>query len=147
MKVTIDASVFVADQIESETGHLSASTFLEYVVKRGVTLYTPVIAIAEVGTAIARFTRSTGLGECGMKKLYIFKRLNFRSIDIELAELAGKLGAKHFLRGADSIYYAVAKETHSPLVTLDKEILNRSVISVPVVTPADWLKQYATDLI
>jgi len=43
------------------------------------------------------------------------------------------------LRGADSVYAAVALEYGCDLVSLDREHLTRLVSVVPTVTPADAL--------
>ena len=48
------------------------------------------------------------------------------SLDSNLAQTAARLAADHALRGADSVYVALALELGLPLLTLDQEQLTRT---------------------
>ena len=51
---------------------------------------------------------------------------------------AAELAALHKLRGADSVYVAVAQEFGATLITWDAEMLARAPSIVTVQTPADY---------
>ena len=58
-------------------------------------------------------------------------------------ETAAAIAAQQFLRGADAVYVALAGQLRMPLVTWDKELLERAAAVVPTLTPAEWLRQNA----
>ncbi len=62
------------------------------------------------------------------------------SLDSSLAEQAAILATQHGLRGADSVYAAVAKKYDCILISLDKEHLTRLAGVVAVQRPEDALK-------
>ncbi|HEV8260717.1 MAG TPA: hypothetical protein VGQ19_08175 [Burkholderiales bacterium] len=55
------------------------------------------------------------------------------------------IAAQYFLRGADAVYAALARQLGTPLVTWDKELLERAAAVVPTFTPADRLRQNPGD--
>ena len=61
-------------------------------------------------------------------------------LDARLADQASKLAAKHGLRGADSIYAAVANTYNCTLISLDNEHLTRLTGIITVQTPETILK-------
>jgi predicted nucleic acid-binding protein len=54
-----------------------------------------------------------------------------------LAQQAARRASRHFLKGADAIYVALAASSKAPLVTLDDEMLERGAEAVKTLTPAD----------
>lgn len=68
-------------------------------------------------------------------------------LDEDLAQEAARLAAEHRLRGADSVYAAVARQYGATLVTLDRQQLERLSPALPVLTPAEalaWLESRNT---
>ena len=60
-------------------------------------------------------------------------------------ETAAAIAAQQFLRGADAVYAALARQLGTALVTWDNELLERAAAVVPTLTPADWLRQNPGD--
>ena len=144
MNLVIDASVFVAEQIEEQREFHAADAFFTHCVKHGVRLYAPVIVPAEVAGAVARITADPGIGSAAMLRLGQFPRLALRQIDLDFAEAAGRAAARWLLRGADSHYAALARELRCPLITNDDELLARCPATMKVLRPEQWLKTART---
>lgn len=142
MKLVVDAGVFVAEQIERQPEFTDAVNLLERCVRQNIHLYAPAIVFSEVAGAVARITGSTALGAAAVARLNHIPRLKFRQIDLDFAETSARLAARHKLRGADSLYAALARELKCPLVTNDAELLNRSPGGWHVIKPVDWLKSH-----
>ena len=123
MKLTLDASVFVARLREEEAGHVEALGFFKRCDVRRVRLFAPVLLLAEVAGALSRLRGAARFGEVGIIRVFGQPRLRLRDIDQNLAEKAARLAARHSLRGADAVYLSVAQETQSILVTTDLELL------------------------
>lgn len=66
------------------------------------------------------------------------------TLSIPLAERAAQIAAVQRLRGADSVYVAVAEEFATTLITWDSEMLQRGAALVTTMTPDDWLKAHQT---
>jgi predicted nucleic acid-binding protein len=56
-------------------------------------------------------------------------------LDEALALIAANLAITFQLRGADAVYVAVAEQLDIPLVTWDREIINRARVGIQVQTP------------
>lgn len=69
-----------------------------------------------------------------------FPNIQLIVISEDLAQRASAIAADYKLRGADSIYVAVAKEYDATLITLDAEMLERGAKVVKTQTPEGWLK-------
>lgn len=143
MRVTVDANVFSAHFREADTHHLGTLEFFEYCEAKEVILLAPVIVLSEVAGALARARNHPRFGEVAITRLFSLRSLRLRHIDLAFAETAARLAAKNQLRGADAIYLAVARETKSPLLTWDAELLDRSSAATVVMTPSNWAKMNA----
>jgi len=72
-------------------------------------------------------------------------RLQLVTIDDSLATRAAEIAMTYRLKGADSVYVAVAEASAATLITWDGEMLERAPAVVPTMSPADWLaRQPAT---
>ena len=69
--------------------------------------------------------------------------LRWIPLDEQIARVAVDLASKHKLRGADSVYAAVAMEYGCKLVSLDREQLTRLVSVLDVFTPENALGRLA----
>ena len=61
--------------------------------------------------------------------------LSLLPLNERLLVLAGELGVRNRVRGADALYVAAAVLSGAPLVSWDQELVNRA----GAVTPTDWL--------
>ena len=103
----------------------------------------PVVVLPETAAAIARLTRDSGKGEVAVLRVLALPGLRLVPLSEALAKQSARLASRHFLKGADSIYVALAAQSKVPLVTLDDEMLDRGAAAVRAMTPTDWLRQFA----
>jgi len=145
MSVTIDASVFVAAVRATEAQHAVSRSFLQRLDALQIAVYCPVLAVPESAAAIARRTGDVELAGEAMAIIETLPRLCFADLDLSAAKQAADIAITHRLRGADSVYVAVAHALGAELITWDAEMLERAAAVVPTMTPAEWLaRQPAT---
>ena len=87
-----------------------------------------------------------GLGDAGLAIRFALgiSRLPYLvlvTLDSTLARQAAQLAATNSLRGADSVYAAVARRFGSVLVTLDREQHTRAAPAVATRFPRDALRE------
>ena len=138
MRCTIDASVFVASARSDESNYLQSRKFLK--VAQSLEIYCPSLALAECAAAIARQTGDPALAEELISIIVDFPGINLISLDLSLARKAAQAAIKYKLRGADSVYVAVAEVYDATLITWDQEMLRRCPAAVVTLTPEDGLR-------
>jgi predicted nucleic acid-binding protein len=143
--MVLDASVWVAALIKNERHHAESASFLSRLVQDQRTAFVPVLVLAEVAGAIARQSRDTARAETGLRFMRAQDWLSIQPLTESQGETAAAIAAQQFLRGADAVYAALARQLGTPLVTWDNELLERAAAVVPTFTPADWLHQNPSD--
>jgi len=117
----LDASVVVARLVPHDEFHVAVKTWMSEQRAAGTQFVSPSLILTEVAGAVSRRTGSPTLGRkalTGLQRLPGLRIVELSNVMVlEAASLAADLG----LRGADSIYVAVAKRLDLPLVTLDSE--------------------------
>lgn len=99
-----------------------------------VPFYSPEFAVVEIACAVARRHRDGQAGRVAARLLRRNPRLQL--IDtLRLLPIAEEVGCRVFLRGADALYAAAAQATGTPLVTWDREMIERA----GALTPEQWL--------
>ena len=141
MSCTVDASVLVASARPQEVHYAESETFLARVTELRVESFCPTIVLPESAAPIARATGSTQRAAELIRGIYRLPRLRLVAIDVRLAHRAAEIAMTLRLRGADSVYVAVAEASGSTLITWDTEMLERAPGVVPTMTPAEWLSQ------
>lgn len=126
MRVTLDASVFVSAYLASDAHHTDSIRFLGRLIEDKIDLNAPVLVLAEVAAALARNTRDPQQGLVACEMIERTPRLQLYVLSLPLGKKAAELASTRFLRGADSVYAALADATGSVLVTLDKEMCQRA---------------------
>ena len=140
--MVIDASVWVAAFLAHDVHHSDAAVLLHRLIEEGVTVTTPLLALSEVAGAIARQTDDAELAEKITTFLHAQHWIQFVPLTSDLAIEAAAAAAQQRLRGADAVYVALAVQRTLTLVTLDREMLERTKKIVTSVTPTAWLKQH-----
>jgi predicted nucleic acid-binding protein len=135
--LTIDASVWVNGFDGREAGHEVSRAFLDGVRARGEQVVLPNLALIEVAGAISRTRGSAAKAQAFADAMAALAGVRVVALDETLARAAVDLAARHGMRGADSVYGAVAVRYGCELVTLDAEHLARLGRVLPVRTPAD----------
>jgi len=142
MNLTIDASVFVASARTAEPEHLTSRQFLQQALARAVNLFCPILVLPECAAAVARATGDPALAEELVGLIEGLPRLTLVPLDTSLTRHAVHSATTYRLRGADSVYVAVAETTNAALIAWDAEMLERGLHTVDVMTPTAWLEKY-----
>ena len=117
--IVLDASVWVSRLVSKDEFHAAVKSWMEEQREAGVQFISPALLLAEVGGAISSRTGEPRLGKKAITQLEILPGLRLVEMDNELVHQAAKLAAELGLRGADSMYVAVARQLDLPLVTFD----------------------------
>lgn len=138
---TLDASVWVNGFDQREKGYLYSHRLLEIIRHENYSLFEPNLVLAEVAGAISRTRQNPDQAQGFVTALSKLPNVNLIPLDTILADQAAKLAAQYGLRGADSVYAAVARKHHCKLISLDNEHLTRLAGIVAVQTPEAVLKE------
>jgi predicted nucleic acid-binding protein len=141
MKMTVDASVFVASVRLQEANYQISLDFLQEIRSRGdVELICPSLVLPECSAAVMRRQQNATSAATLVRRIAAWPNSRFPSLTKTRARQASQLAAQLRLRGADSVYVATAKEFNTTLITWDEEVLQRSAAAVRGMTPEDWLR-------
>lgn len=132
----VDASVWVSAFLPADCNHQASDDWLEQQRHRGaIEMVAPALLLAEVAGAVVRSTGSFALAEAAIERLLGLPELRLELMDDELSLTAAYLAARLRLRGADSIYVALADRLGLALVTWDGELLGRASSAVHAAIP------------
>ena len=141
MRVTLDASVWLAAISSGEPEHMHCAALVEALVGQRVPLHQPALFVIEVCATIARRTRDRALALAAGEATLASPYLTLYPLDHALASDAAEVAAECALRGADAVYVATARYAGSMLLTLDAEVRERAAGVVTVQTPDEWSAQ------
>jgi len=137
MFVVLDASVWVSRLVEGDEFHPVVKEWMNIQREQDATFVFPSLLLAEVGGVISRVTGKPELGLNAIQKIENLPDVRIVDMDKALMDDASRIAAKYGLRGADSVYVAVAATLKIPLVTFDVDQRERAsklvdVIEIPV---------------
>ena len=124
--IVLDASVWISRLVSQDEFHAAVKSWMEEQREAGVQFISPALLLAEVGGAISRRTGEPRLGKKAITQLENLPGLRLVEMDNELVRQAAKLAAELGLRGADSMYVAVARRLDLPLITFDVDQRERA---------------------
>ena len=133
---TVDASVWVNGFDRRELGHETSRQVLDLLGRRTIAIIVPNLLLAEVAGAIGRTRNDSAQARMFATALAGLPNVTLVPLDDHLSHEALALAAQHGIRGADSVYAAVAVQSGTTLVSLDNEHLTRLADIVPTKTPA-----------
>lgn len=139
MRSCIDASVFVSAIRSIEVNHQDSVAFFRALTTVQPEIHCPVLALAETIAAVARTVNQPSLVLEARRIIEDLLGITLVEISRDRASRAADIAANHHLRGADSIYIALAKELGATLIARDKEMLQCAPAIVPTQSPADWI--------
>lgn len=134
MFVVVDASVWVSRLIESDEFHAPVKDWMNAQREQDTTFVSPSLLLAEVGGVISRVTGKPELGLKAVEQIEKLSDVRIVEMDKALIDDASRIAAKYGLRGADSVYVAVAATLKIPLVTFDVDQRARASKLVEVIT-------------
>jgi predicted nucleic acid-binding protein len=135
--VVVDASIWVARLVPQDVFHDACKSWLTAQRAANVELVSPSLLLTEVAGAVSRRTGDAELAKRAVGQLNTLPGLRLVKMDDRLVQQAAQLAADLGLRGADSLYVAVASQLGIPLATLDDEQRQRAakITEVELVAP------------
>jgi predicted nucleic acid-binding protein len=131
----IDASITVALINAHEKEHARSWAWFEQARMAGELIAAPVILLSEVAVALSRGVGDPVLAHRVVQQLSRTELIELVPVTLALAELAAAIAADHRIRGCDAVYVALADLLSEPLVTLDRQQLERGAAAVTVRRP------------
>ena len=126
MNICLDSSVIVAALRKQEVHHEAAKNLLEKVKDGNHIAIEPYIVLIEVVAAIKRRTGSTELAKRVKNDFMAIDTINFTDLESIRASDASEIAMNLGVRGMDAIVIQTAKEFNVPLITLDKEMIEKA---------------------
>ena len=136
--VVVDASVWVSRLIPQDVNHDASRLWLERYVTAGGLLVAPALLLIEVAAAISRQTGQSTLSKQAVRYLQYIRAMRFVPLDSTVAETAVEVAADLQLRAGDATYVAVARLLSIPLVSCDRERIERSKSVTATYTPGSY---------
>jgi len=140
-RFTIDASVFVNAFHAHEPGHAESAAFLAALYERDDPIIVPTLLLAEIASAVARFTDNTDVALGYLDVLTTLPNVALMSLSRALAKQAATIAARQRVRGADAVYLSVAQRYATTMVSCDAEQLTRGSRIVVCKTPEQALNE------
>ncbi len=137
--ITIDASVHINALNTAEAGSAVSQACLHRLIEQQQAMCSPTLLLVELAAAAARALNDDDLALELVQAVRSLPGQLWVDLDEDLAAEAAQLTAEARLRGADAIYAAVARRYGAPLLTRDRQQLERLPPSVVVLTPEEFL--------
>ncbi|MCL7475551.1 MAG: type II toxin-antitoxin system VapC family toxin [ANME-2 cluster archaeon] len=126
MNICLDSSVIVAALRKQEVHHEVARNLLESIKDGEHIAIEPYIVLIEIVAAIKRRTGSTELANRVKNDFLAIDTINFMDLESTRASDASEIAMNLGVRGMDAIVIQIAKEFNVPLITLDKEMIEKA---------------------
>jgi predicted nucleic acid-binding protein len=130
MFVVVDASVWVARLISEDVFYEPVKEWMSTRLGEDDQFLAPSLLLAEIGGAISRRT-TPSLGLKAIEQVQSLPGLQLVEMENLLLREAAQLTAQLGLRGADSVYIAIAAQLDLPLMTLDIDQKERAATCAP----------------
>jgi predicted nucleic acid-binding protein len=131
----IDASVYVALVNADEQGHESSWAWFEQAVAAKDGIVAPASLLPEVAAALSRGVGDPALAQRVLRQLAGSEVIELIPLTLATAEQAAVIAADHRIRGCDAVYVALAAQSDTCLMTLDRQQLERGAALVTVQAP------------
>ena len=131
----VDASVYVSIINSGEKDHARSWAWFEESKASLGSIVAPVLLLAEVAAVLSRGVGDKALAHQVVEHLRQSGMIEFVPVTLAMAECAATTAADHRIRGCDAIYIALAEQMNQPLVTLDRQQLERAPSFVIVCKP------------
>lgn len=136
--VVVDASVWVSRFVSWDVNQSTSHVWIERYATAGGLLIAPAFFLVEVAAAISRRTGDPALARGVIKDIYYFSAMRILSLDSALVWSAVEMAVDLHLRAGDTTYVALARRLNIPLVSWDKEQLQRPGNLITTYTPSSY---------
>ena len=138
-EVVIDATVWVSRLVHQDTNHAASRLWVNRYIAAGGLLVAPALLAIEVAASISRQTGKFILAKAEAKNLYSIPSMRLMALDSNLLWVAVDVAADLQLRTGDATYVALAHQLNIPLVSWDKEQLQRARSLTVTYTPESYV--------
>jgi predicted nucleic acid-binding protein len=132
----VDASVWVSRFWPDDAFHDASRSWILETTQSGHMLVAPTTMLAEVSGAIARRTGDSQLGYQIVQQIRQLPTLQLVVIDDSLGQFGAQLASEYLLRGADALYVATASRLQLPLISWDRDQIERAGDLITAYMPA-----------
>lgn len=136
--VVVDASVWVSGFMPRDANHYASRLWLERYITEGGQLIAPAFLLVEVAAAVSRQAGQPAVGRQAVKSIYYVGATRFMSLNSVLVWTAVEIAADLQLRAGDATYVALARQLNIPLVSWDREQLQRASDLIATYTPSNY---------
>jgi len=133
--IVVDASVWVSRVVADDVHHGATRPWLDRYLLESRAVTCPLLLLAEVAGSVVRRTGRPHLAERAIDDIRALATLRLVPVGLELAMQAAQLAGDLRLRGADAVYVATAHLLSVPLVTWDRDQLDRSSVVIEAYEP------------
>lgn len=133
--IVVDASVWVSALVDADVHHDLSERWVGLGLATNQRYVVPTIFLAEVAGSVSRRVGDPVWGRQLAHFLAESESFDIRAINLDLAIQASEIAAALPLKVADSLYVALAQQLSLPLVTWDREQLQRGAQIIEVRTP------------
>lgn len=137
-KVVVDASVLVSQASNREVYHKESNDWVTRYLSNDGLIVEPALVLVEVAAALSRRTGQTLFAEEAARALRHSPTISVARLNDALIDEAVRLAANLRLRAGDAIYVALAHQLGLPLVSWDKEQLQRASSLIETYTPISY---------
>lgn len=137
-RVVVNASVLVSQVSSREAYHVASSAWIAHYMADDGLLVEPEFVLIEVASAISRQTGQTKFAEQVAQTLQQSDAISLIALDDTLLQEGVRIAANLRLRAGDSIYVALARQLNIPLISWDKEQLQRASTLIETYTPDSY---------
>jgi predicted nucleic acid-binding protein len=139
LSIVVDASVWVSWLRPSETNHRSSSIWMEQFIIKSGHLISPAMLLIEVAASISRLTGQAIRAKEAITQLNSISKIQIFPMDAFLVQIAIDIVTDLQLRAGDAIYVALAHQLNIPLISWDKEQLQKASTLVTTYTPENYI--------
>src|ERR1700680_4757375 len=126
LSIVVDASVWVSWLRPSETNHRLSFTWMEQFITKSGLLISPAMLLIEVAASISRLTGQAIRAKEAIIQLNSISKIQIFPMDSSLVRTAIDIATDLQLRAGDAIYVALAHQLNIPLISWDKEQLQKT---------------------
>ena len=137
--VVVDASVWVARYVPTDTFHAPSAAWVRRQLRARRLLIAPAILFPELAGSLARRLNDSAFSLRATRSVLRLRCTQLVPLDSDLSSEASQLAARLRLRGADSIYVALARRLGVQLVSWDSEQIARAGAVAPTGTQSERL--------
>lgn len=133
--IVLDANLWIAAFEPDDAFHRDSVAVLRAAAADDLSLVGPAFVILETTCALARRTGKTKLAAFAHAEMTDHPALRLEPLDAELLARAEDLGVGLRLRASDALYAATAERLAAPLLSWDRELVERA----RAISPDTWL--------